>query len=365
MSRALSVRRLRMFSTRTLARVCVLPLLIVATAQLASSQEPRSQRPMTLVDLLNVPSLSDPQLSPDGRQILYVVARADWKANRRIGQIWRANVDGSAAVQLTTGANDASSPQWSPDGNTIAFATRREAPQAQVHLMSNGGGEARQLTRHATGVSNLSWSPDGAFIYFTAIDPKTDAERARDAETGDVYAFGETKQQHLWRVAVSTGAEQRLTSGDYSIQSYQLSRDGRQIAVNRAPGPLQEDSATGDVGVMDAAGGEIRRLAGPTFRDGGAELSPDNSQVLFRAHANEKLEGYYNDRAVPDSREGRGAQGAEAAASGPRRALVERRQVDRHPRQPRRAHRALRGRSSHGDTAPIDRRPPCDQGVDV
>ena len=90
--------------------------------------------------------------------------------------------------------------------------------------------QARQLTRHATGVSNLSWSPDGAFIYFTAIDPKTDAERARDADSGDVYAFGETKQQHLWRVAVSTGAEQRLTSGDYSIQSYQLSRDGRQIA---------------------------------------------------------------------------------------------------------------------------------------
>ena len=199
-------------------------------------------------------------------------------------------------MQLTTGANDASNPRWSPDGNSIAFVTRREAPQAQVHVMSNVGGEARQLTRHATGVSNVSWSPDGAFIYFTAVDPKSDEERTRDAEIGDVYAYGENKQEHLWRVSVSTGSEQRLTSGDYSIQAYQLSRDGRQIAVNRAPGPLQEDSAAGDVGVMDAAGGEIRRLAGPTFRDGGAELSPDNSQVLFRAHANEKLEGYYNDR---------------------------------------------------------------------
>jgi dipeptidyl aminopeptidase/acylaminoacyl peptidase len=251
---------------------------------------------MTLVDLLNVPALSDPQLSPNGQQLLYVVARADWKANRRIGQIWRAGVDGSAVVQLTTGVNDASNARWSPDGSTIAFVTRREAPQAQVHLMSNGGGEARQLTRHATSVSNISWSPDGAFIYFTAVDPKTDAERTHDADIGDVYAFGDTKQEHLWRVAVSTGIEQRLTTGDYSIQSYQLSRDGRQIAVNRAPGPLQEDSAAGDVGVMEAGGGEIRHLAGPTFREGGAELSPDNSQVLFRAHANEKLEGYYNDR---------------------------------------------------------------------
>jgi dipeptidyl aminopeptidase/acylaminoacyl peptidase len=269
---------------------------MLATAPIASPHAQQGGRPMTLVDLLNVPSLSDPQLSPDGRQILYVFARADWAANRRIGQVWRANADGSGAVQLTTSASDAGSPRWSPDGTTIAFVTRREAPQPQIHVMSNGGGEARQLTRHATGVSNLSWSPDGTFIYFTATDPKTDEERAHEADTGGVYGFEESKQAHLWRVAVANGAEQRLTSGNYSIQDYQLSRDGRQVAVNRAPGPMQEDSAHGDVGVMDAAGGEIRHLAGPTFREGGAELSPDNSQVLFRAHANERLEGNYNDR---------------------------------------------------------------------
>ncbi len=271
-------------------------LLILSTALVTSAQAQQAPRAMTLVDLLNVPSLSDPQLSPDGRQILYVFAKADWKANRRIGQVWRANVDGTGAVQLTFGADDASNPRWSPDGATIGFVARRAAAQSQIHVISNSGGEARPLTRHATGVSNLSWSPDGTFIYFIAADPKTDEERAREADKDDVYAFGEVKQEHLWRIAVSNGAEQRLTSGDFSIQAYQPSRDGRQIAVNRAPGPLQEDSANGDVGVMDAAGGEIRHLAGPTFREGGAELSPDNTQVLFRAHANERLEGYYNDR---------------------------------------------------------------------
>jgi dipeptidyl aminopeptidase/acylaminoacyl peptidase len=274
-------------------RIGFAAVLIVATQPLTTAQ---AARPMALVDLLNVPSLSDPQLSPDGRRILYVLARADWKANRRIAQIWRANADGSNATQLTAGADDASSPRWSPDGSTIAFVARRAAPQPQIHLIGNTGGEARQLTRHATGVSSPSWSPDGASIYFIAADAKTDEERAREALKDDVYAFGESHQEHLWRVDVATSTETRLTSGAYSIQAYQLSRDGTQIAVNRAPGPLQEDSASGDVGVMAASGGEIRRLAGPTFREGGAELSPDNSQLLFRAHANEKLEGYYNDR---------------------------------------------------------------------
>ena len=69
-----------MRSTRSLVA-----LLILATVPLGSSQARQPQRPMTLIDLLNVPSLSDPQLSPDGRQMLYVLARADWKANRRQG----------------------------------------------------------------------------------------------------------------------------------------------------------------------------------------------------------------------------------------------------------------------------------------
>ncbi len=47
------------------------------------------KRPMTMVDLVNVPSLSDPQVSPDGSQILYVRSEGDWEANKRIGHIWR------------------------------------------------------------------------------------------------------------------------------------------------------------------------------------------------------------------------------------------------------------------------------------
>src|SRR3977135_927952 len=105
-----------MRANRAYVRYGALALLMLATAPIASPQAQQGQRPMTLVDLLNVPSLTDPQLSPDGRQILYVFARAHWTAKRRIGQVGRANADGSGTVQLTTSANDASSPRWSPDG---------------------------------------------------------------------------------------------------------------------------------------------------------------------------------------------------------------------------------------------------------
>ncbi len=62
----------------------------------------QSPRPMTLVDVLNVPQVRDPQLSPDGRQILYVLAESNWKANKRVSHIWKINADGSGLIELTT-----------------------------------------------------------------------------------------------------------------------------------------------------------------------------------------------------------------------------------------------------------------------
>ena len=66
---------------------------------------------MTLVDLLEAPRLSDPQLSPDGRQLLYVLAEADWEANRAISHIWRADADGGDTVQLTRGEEGETAPR--------------------------------------------------------------------------------------------------------------------------------------------------------------------------------------------------------------------------------------------------------------
>src|SRR5260221_4005372 len=74
----------------------------------------QGQRAMTLLDFLNVPRVSDPQLSPDGSQILFVRSDADWKADKRIGHIWRINPDGSGQVPMTNGAEGETSPRWSP-----------------------------------------------------------------------------------------------------------------------------------------------------------------------------------------------------------------------------------------------------------
>lgn len=257
----------------------------------------QEKRAMTLVDLLEVPSLRNPQLSPDGRQLVYVLAETDWKANKQISHIWRTNIDGTNLIQMTTGAEGEQSPRWSPDGKQIAFITKRgDAKKQQIYLLNNQGGEAQQLTNHATSVSNIKWSPDGAFIYFLASDPKTEEEKERDKSKDDVIAFDENyKQRHLWKVSITQKNEQRITEGDFSILSYRLSRNGKNISFHRAPTPLYDDSDEGEVWVMDADGIGAMQLTRNTVAERGAELSPDNKTVLFLADCNDMFELYYND----------------------------------------------------------------------
>ena len=262
---------------------------ILGVSALAVGQD---KRPMTLVELLEVPRLTDPQPSPDGSELLFVVAEANWKQNRPVAHIWRIGLDGAGLVQMTNGEDGETSPRWSPRGDRVAFVARRgRARKTQIHIVSNRGGEAAPLSSHETSVSNISWSPDGRYLYFVAADPMTEEARARDEAGDDIYSFENVSQNHLWRVGVTDKTEEQVTTGDDSVHEYSFSRDGRHIVVLRAPGPLQEDSTAGELYHMDLAGGGAVRLTGPTFRQGGAELSPDNSLVLYTA-----MPGYYSDR---------------------------------------------------------------------
>jgi dipeptidyl aminopeptidase/acylaminoacyl peptidase len=260
----------------------------------------QAKRPMTLVDLLEIPQVSDPQLSPDGRQVAFVQSRADWKANNRVTHVWRVNTDGSGLMQMTNGPRGESSPRWSPNGSRIAFVGRRAAEagseeSAQIYTIQNSGGEAQQLTKHATAVSSIQWSADGGSIYFLAPDPKSAEEKERERAKDDVYAFDENfKQAHLWKAALGDARETRVTQGDFSILNYRLSHDGSRIAFTRSSTPLMADEEQIEVYVMDASGGSQRRLTRNTIPERQPELSPDNTQVLFMAASNEKFEPYYD-----------------------------------------------------------------------
>jgi dipeptidyl aminopeptidase/acylaminoacyl peptidase len=255
---------------------------------------------MSLVDIAELPRVVDPQLSPDGKFVAYMLSQPDWSAGRAIYHLWRQNVQGGVPVQLTTGSGDTvGSTRWSPDGGSILFGRG-----GQLMLLASGGREPRAISKHATAVSSPSWSPDGASIYFIAADAPTSDERERERRKDDIYAVDENaRPRQLWSVSLTTGGEKAITSGPLSVLSYRLSRDGSLLVVERGPTPLEDDRHLAELWVMDASGAHAREITHNDIEEVQPEVSPDNTRILFLANANEKLEPYYNSNAfvVPAS----------------------------------------------------------------
>ena len=291
-------------ATGTLAFMFALAGLVESVSAQDAEAGPR---PMTIVDLIEVPSLGDPRISPDGTRLLFVRRDADWEENGTVAHIWRVDADGGNLIQVTNGENGETSPRWSPDGGRIAFLARRgEDEHTQIYLLNVMGGEANALTEHPTAVSSITWAPDGSGIYFVASDALSDEEKARREAGDDVFAFDENyRQSHIWRVNLD-GDASRVTEGDYSVTGYSLSRDGTHIAFHRGASPLFEGVDRREVWVMRADGSDARRLTRNSVPEYNARLSPDNQWVAFHADSNEDFDFYYNDNLflVPASGEG-------------------------------------------------------------
>lgn len=211
-------------------------------------------RRITPEDLLAIQLPGDPQLSPDGSRLAFVVARIDKESNETRHQIHLMDASpGARPVPFTSGQKSDRHPRWSPDGSRLAFLSNRSG-RNQVWVMNALGGEAWQLTRFKDGVSSPPiWSPDGQTIAFTAVvgteGPKLEDEKP---EEEDLYAkhtkgvkritrlfhkldgagfLDPTKHQQLFTIPVDEGATARqVTRGPWQHQEPAWSPDGQRLA---------------------------------------------------------------------------------------------------------------------------------------
>ncbi len=213
-----------------------------------------SKHPITIDDLFNIKLVSDPQLSPDGKTIAFVLTTPDLPGDKYTTHIWLVPSNGSApARQFTFGDGKDRSPRWSPDGKSIAFVSDRDKEKKdQLYLIAIAGGEAKRLTDTALKPSAPVWSPDGKLIVYTSKVITKETKKANDQrDDSDVRAYTrlnyKSNDEGLWDYGwrqifalshgeMAEGKSRQLTRGAYNHGAPAWSPDSKTIvfAANRS-----------------------------------------------------------------------------------------------------------------------------------
>ena len=147
----------------------VLIILFLGSLQIGHGQNSSN---LELVDIFNMEYVSDPQISPDGSQVLYVRNFKDVMTDKNLSNIWLINSDGSKNRPITTGNQNDNYPRWSHDGQKIIFKSNREDERMKLYLMWIDTKEMAPLTNTPKAPGHISWSPDDRSLAFTMFVPK-------------------------------------------------------------------------------------------------------------------------------------------------------------------------------------------------
>jgi dipeptidyl aminopeptidase/acylaminoacyl peptidase len=234
------------------AAFVILAFVILLTASpLAFAQ---SKRAMTIDDVMAMRTVSDPRLSPDGRQVAFVVTAADMQTNARNSDVWVISVEGGEARRLTFSPKRDDAPRWAADSRRLAFISDRDG-KAQVYLIAVDGGEAQRLTDVKTAVQNFAWSPDGQRIAYIATDPVAE-EREKEKKAGfdQIVADADYSFAHISIIDVERNASSseivrpvKLTDGALHVSELAWSPDGKVIAFAARRTPKLSDTLTTEI----------------------------------------------------------------------------------------------------------------------
>jgi acylaminoacyl-peptidase len=292
-----------------------------------------SVKPLIPKDLFDFQFATDPQISPDGKQIVYVRMFADIMTDQRYANLWIIDADGSHHRPLTSGNQSDSSPRWSPDGGRLAYIST-QGGSAQIHCRWMDTGQSARLTHLTTGPAGLAWSPDGKWLSFTAHVPSAPAplvhlpappEGAKWAEPAKVidktvYRFNgagylKPGYTHLFVVPAEGGTARQISHGDFQhggptgfASEAVWTPDGKSLimSANRHP-HSDQDPLNSEVYEFLVADGTVKALTQRQGPDSNPTISPDGKHIAYVGF-DDRYQGYQVRKLYLMNRDGSGSK---------------------------------------------------------
>jgi len=291
-----------------LEKIIILGLVLILSFSLASSQEKKA---LSFDDFIKIKRISDPQLSPDGKQIAFVLTTMDLKANKGNSDIWLVPSTGGQPICLVSSPQADFFPRWSPDGKNLAFISTRSGT-AQLWIIPAAGGEVRKLTDLPGGVNSFAWSRNGNFLLITssvfpeAPDLESNRKKFEEQEKSKVKAriyehllyrhwntWFDGTRSHLFIYPLDGRPPVDLTPGDYDTPpialggglDFDLSPDEKEIAFVRNIDPEFKLAlgTNNDIFLTSPEGNNIEKLTTNRANDIDPKYSPDGHYLAYRA----------------------------------------------------------------------------------
>lgn len=305
----LLVPNLSIYQMKTHALILFLSLIILNSALGQDKIDP------TFEQIISVKGVYNPQISPDGKHIVFQRSAVDWKENRYDAELWISK-NGEAPFQLTNSIKHSSSnPGWSPDSKWISFKTSVN-DKSQIHVIRIEGGAAFPVTNVKNGVGRYEWSPDGKQIAFLQSEDKEDLEKKRKDKYGSFAVEDqEYKFNQLWiadfdpeRLNAMPLPDQLedslykaelkpqliMDSVDFTINSFRWSPDGKSIAFGHQPDPLINSFFHADISIYNIETKKHKILISNPSNDGLISWSPDGSSILYSSSLDDTTSNYYS-----------------------------------------------------------------------
>jgi len=302
----------------------ILTVLAVFSQALAYGQG-AEKRPFTFEDMMSLKRISSPQVSPNGKWVLFSAVDVSLKDNKKTPHLWVVPLAGGEARQLTSGPAGEDRGRWAPDGQQLLFVSSRDG-SSQIWVASfdsNNGqisGDPRKVTSISTEADGAMWSPEGKTILFVsevypdcpddACNKARDEQRAASKVKAMVFTrlfyrhwstYTRFKRSHLFVVDASGGVAKDITPGDHDVppfslggqDMYAISPDGQEVAFTSNVDEVEAISTNNEIFVVPITGGTPKKISISPGSDSTPLYSPDGNELAWRM---QERAGYESDR---------------------------------------------------------------------